>query len=161
MNTLFQHPNKITLEQENSYFVFDNKSEERTDFVTKENEEWTLHLDVKRTSGFIDNERFIMNDAGVGIKKCDWICFNQVNFYFIEAKNVKTKKRSEAKKDFDKKMQDTLSFYQQFNLEELKKHAILNFNSPNKITGAATKDRKYKYKEIGINYEELNYLEVI
>ncbi|MDI9308882.1 MAG: hypothetical protein QM535_01605 [Limnohabitans sp.] len=160
MNELFEHPNRVIFEVDNDYFIYDNKTEEKTDFVDG-NSKWNLKIEVKKYSLFIDNERFIMNQAQSGVKKCDWICFNDSDFYFIESKDVKTKLRNAARTDFDEKIVDTLDFYKKYNLAHLNLWGVLNFRSPNKVTSAASKDRKFKYKLKGIKYEELNCLQVL
>ncbi|OWP83711.1 hypothetical protein BWK59_09050 [Flavobacterium davisii] len=160
MNELFEHPNRVVFEVDNDYFIYDNKTDEKTDFVD-ENSKWNLKIEVRKYSLFIDNERFIMNQAQSGMKKCDWICFNDSDCYFIESKDVKTKLRKAARTDFDEKIEDTIQFYKKYNLSHLNLWGVLNFRSPNKVTSAASKDRKFKYNLKGIKYEELNCLQVL
>lgn len=159
MEALKNNENRIILSK-NTYFIIDNKKEERTDFVNKENK-WELKIEIstEEENIFLDNERHIMNL--VNTKKCDWLLFNNSDIFFIEAKDVNTRGRKQAKKIAKMKFKDTLDFYNaNFTIpKNIVLNAILNFRNSNIPTRAASKDNKAYYKEIlGLNYEEKNVL---
>lgn len=159
MDRLKNNIHKINLSNK-IYFIIDNKNEERTDFVTKD-DKWELKINITKESEntFFDNERHIMNLETT--KKCDWLLFNNSNLFFIEAKDVRPSNRRKERKDAKLKFRDTLNFYKNnFNIpENIVLNAILNFRNSTEITGAASKDNKIYYKEIlGLKYEEQNVL---
>ena len=159
MESLKNNTNKIILSK-NIYFIIDNKNEERTDFVNKENK-WELKIDIKSEDEniFLDNERYVMNLSET--KKCDWLLFSNTHIFFIEAKDVKPSKRGKERKDAKLKFRDTINFYKRnFIIPESSiLNAVLNFRNNKEITGAASKENKAYYKEIlGLNYDEQNVL---
>lgn len=159
METLKKNKHRIIL-LKNNYYIIDNKKEEITDFVNKE-DKWELEINIQsdEKNYFFDNERHIMNLEVC--KKCDWLLFNNKDLYFIEAKDVRPTKRVKERKDAKLKFRDTIKFYKEnFTIpKNLKLNAILNFKNSREITGAASKENKAYYKEIlGLNYEEQNVL---
>ena len=159
METLKNNENRIILSKD-TYFIIDNKKEERTDFVNKENN-WELKIEIstEEENIFFDNERHIMNHEIS--KKCDWLLFNSSEIYFIEAKDVKLNNRRKERNNAKLKFKDTTDFYKKNFIisENMNLNAVLNFRSNNEITGAASKENKAYYKEIlGLNYEEKNVL---
>ncbi|MFY7810583.1 MAG: hypothetical protein ACOVQ2_02515 [Flavobacterium sp.] len=162
MEKLFNNYNKIDLSENKIYYIFDDKENEKTNFV-KSNEIFDLIVDTKNNLTFIGNERYIMNNTKSGIKKCDWIIFNYNNFYFIEAKSITEKDyRKNARDDAYTKFEHTKKFYNdnfKFNYN-IKKYAILNFRvNTNDISKAKLKELKLRYKDIlKLKYEETNIL---
>ena len=160
MKSLFNHENKIDLSRNNVYYLVDDKNSEITRFVSK-NENFDLEIKTQNDYIFIDNDRYIMNNAEERIKKCDWIVFNFQKFYFIEAKNVLDNYRKQAREEAYLKFEHTLEYYKSFNFEySIKKFAVLNFRKQkNDISNAAMKELKEKYKTyLKLNYTETNQL---
>ena len=66
------------------------------------------------------------------LKKCDWLCYFKNEFYFIEAKDVKMKKRNEERKDAVEKFDATIPYFQKLYpatnivIIEGKSHFLLN-----------------------------------
>ncbi|MEL1245144.1 hypothetical protein AAEO56_12780 [Flavobacterium sp. DGU11] len=145
-----------------SYYINDDRETKKAVFV-KEDERWTLLIDnQKATIHFMQNEGCIMLDNA--IKKCDWICFDDERFYFIEAKDVRPGQRKSERKGAKEKFEGTLKFYKEelgFSLDNFTEvYAILNFRNTNRITSAASKENKAHYKEtFGVTYEETNSIE--
>ncbi len=140
------------------YFINDDKITKKGVFVN-ENEIWTLFVNASKNFTFIQNEGCVMTNNNH--KKCDWICFDDINFYFIEAKDVKPSQRKKERRETKLKFKDTVDFYHNelnFNTN-LEKHAILNFRNSRVITGAASKENKtFYFLNLGLIYDETNIL---
>lgn len=140
------------------HFVYDDNVNNVPLFV-KEDEKWNLQIVNNSTNqvDFFQNDACIMKDNAV--KKCDWICFDQNNFYFIEAKDVKSSSRKKERKNSKDKFIDTLEFYKKYTFPiEMKKYAILNFRR-SRIVSAANETNKAFYKDLGLDYIETNIIE--
>ena len=75
------------------YYIYDDNIANKPLFL-KEDEKWNLKIENKSEN----NVNFFQNDGCLmtqnELKKCDWLCYFKNDFYFIEAKDVKMKKRN-------------------------------------------------------------------
>jgi hypothetical protein len=142
------------------YFIYDDDLNNVPSFVS-EGEKWNLNLNNNSNEivNFFQNDGCLMTQNE--LKKCDWICFINNNFYFIEAKDVKMRSRSNQRNDAVLKFDDTIPYF--INLYPVIKTmqliVIMNFRSP-KITSATNKSKALYFQEkYNAEYRETNILE--
>lgn len=145
---------------EGNHYIYDDNINSKPLFVT-EFEKWNLNIinNSNKDVNFFQNDGCLMKQNK--LKKCDWLCFFDNTFYFIEAKDVKLKKRNEERKDAIEKFDATIPYY--FNLypilKSMKLIVIMNFRSP-KITNASNKLKEAYFKEkYNASYKETNFIE--
>ncbi len=142
------------------YFIYDDDLNNVPSFVL-EGEKWNLNLNNNSNEivNFFQNDGCLMTQNE--LKKCDWICFFNNNFYFIEAKDVKMRSRSSQRNDAVLKFDDTIPYF--INLYPVIKTmqliVVMNFRSP-KITSASNKSKALYFQEnYNAEYRETNILE--
>ncbi len=143
-----------------NYYVYDDDINNKPLFCN-EDENWNLKIINKSNINvdFFQNDNCLMTDNN--LKKCDWILIFKDEFHFIEAKDVKTKQRSKARKNADKKFEITIPYFTKLHPEiiKMKKHVVLNFKSNSNITRAADKAKQSYYSETyNAKYKETNKL---
>ena len=143
-----------------TYFIYDNDVKNEPSFVL-EGEKWNLKI-VNNTVEIIN---FFQNDGCLmkqnELKKCDWLCFNNSEFYFIEAKDVKKKNRKIQRNDAVDKFDVTIPYFLNLypSIKTMKLIVIMNFRN-SKITNAANKAKAgYFDEEYNAEYRETNILE--
>jgi len=140
------------------HFIYDDNINNFPLFV-EEAQKWNLKIENNSTNqvDFFQNDACIMRDNK--FKKCDWICFNQNNFYFIEAKDVKPSSRKKERKVSKEKFIDTLEFYKKYSFPtNMKKFAVLNFRNI-RLVNSSNNTNKAFYKDLGLEYLETNFIE--
>lgn len=142
------------------YFIYDDDKNNKPLFL-KEEDRWNLNI----INYSHDKVNFFQNDGCLitqnELKKCDWICFKDDEFYFIEAKDVKLKNRRKEKKDAVEKFDVTIPYFINLYpiLNNMKLIVIMNFRS-SKITSAANKSKESYFQEVhNAEYRETNILE--
>ena len=145
-----------------NYYIYDDNIKNKPLFLN-ENEKWNLLIinNSEKQVHFFQNDGCLMKQND--LKKCDWICAFENNFYFIEAKDVKLKKRNSERKDAVEKFMCTIPYYLNLYpiIKKMQIHVIINFRSP-KITSASNKARQTYFDEnYNAKYKETNRLEFI
>lgn len=143
-----------------NYYIYDDNVNNKLLFQN-ENEKWNLNIinNSEKQVNFFQNDGCLMKQNE--LKKCDWLCVFENNFYFIEAKDVKMKKKNAERKDAFEKFEATIPYFINLypNIKTMKIFVIVNFRSP-KITSASDKARSSFYNEnYNAKYEETNRLE--
>ena len=108
---------------------------------------------------FFQNDGCLMNQNE--LKKCDWICFFNNEFYFIEAKDVKMRSRSNQRNDAVLKFDATITYFLNLypSIKAMKLIVVMNFRS-SRITSATNKSKaSYFQEEYNAEYRETNILE--
>ena len=142
------------------YFIYDDDLNNVPSFVTEE-EKWNLNI-VNNTAisvNFFQNDGCLMTQNE--LKKCDWICFKEDKFYFIEAKDVKMRSRKSQRNDAVEKFDATIPYFLNLypEIRDMRMFVIMNFRSP-KITNASNKSKAtYFEEEYNAEYRETNILE--
>lgn len=144
------------------YFIYDDELNNVPNFLS-ENDRWNLKIvnDSENVINFLQNDGCLMIQNEM--KKCDWICFDQNDFYFIEAKDVKPKSRSSQRNDAIKKFDATIPYFLNLypNLVNMRLFVIMNFRSSN-LTNAANKAKAAYFEDkYNAKYIETNILEFI
>lgn len=142
------------------YYIYDDNIENKPLFLNKD-ERWNLSIvnNSEKIINFFQNDGCLMSQNE--LKKCDWLCFFENKFYFIEAKDVKIKKRNEERKDAIEKFEATIPYFSNLypNIETMEIFVIMNFSSP-KITNASHKlNETYFREKFNAKYKETNILE--
>ncbi len=132
------------------YYIYDDDINNKPLFC-KVDEKWNLNIINKSNINvdFFQNDECLMTNKN--LKKCDWIIIFKDEFYFIEAKDVKIKQRSKAKKNAEKKFEVTIPYFLNLypEIEEMKIKVILNLRSTSNLTSSADKNRRNRYN---VNY---------
>nr|WP_315198061.1 hypothetical protein [uncultured Flavobacterium sp.] len=143
-----------------AYFIYDNDVKNEPDFVLEE-ERWNLKI----VNGTNDVVNFFQNDGCLmkhnDLKKCDWLCHRDKEFYFIEAKDVKKKNRKIQRNDAVEKFDATIPYFLNLypSIKTMKLIVIMNFRN-SKITNAANKAKAtYFDEEYNAEYRETNILD--
>ncbi len=142
------------------YFIYDDNKNNKPLFLT-EDAIWNLKiLNASETNvHFFQNDNCLMTNNQ--LKKCDWICVFQNEFYFIEAKDVaNAARRKKQRRDAVEKFEATISyFFESYpDIKKMSLFIIMNFRNP-KITRAANKARESYFDEIfNAKYIETNIL---
>jgi hypothetical protein len=142
-----------------NHFIYDD-SINNVPLFRNEEEKWNLNL-VNHSENPIN---FFQNDGCLMVqnelKKCDWTCFKDNEFYFIEAKDVKANSRRAERNDAIEKFKITITYYVDLypTIKKMKLFVIMNFRS-SKITNAANKAKEaYFDQEYNAKYKETNFL---
>ena len=144
------------------YFIYDDDKNNNPLFVN-ENEKWNLNLINNSQSkvNFFQNDGCLMTNNQ--LKRCDWICYKENEFYFIEAKDVKPKSRRSERNDAVEKFNLTIPYFTNLYpvINKMKLIVVMNFRS-SKITNAANKSKEVYFQEVhNAEYRETNILEFI
>jgi hypothetical protein len=142
------------------YYIYDDDLNNVPSFVSKD-ERWNLNLinNTVKTVNFFQNDGCLMNQNE--LKKCDWICFRQDEFYFIEAKDVKMRSRSNQRNDAVLKFDTTIAYFlhQYPSIKSMRLIMVMNFRS-SRITSATNKSKAtYFQEEYNAEYRETNIIE--
>lgn len=142
------------------YFIYDDDLNNVPSFVSEE-DKWNLNLNNNTATivNFFQNDGCLMTQNE--LKKCDWICFVDNEFYFIEAKDVKMRSRSSQRNDavlkFDVTIPHFIALYP--SVKTMKITVVMNFRS-SKITSATNKSKALYFNEkYNAEYRETNILE--
>jgi hypothetical protein len=143
-----------------NYYIYDDNINNKPLFVN-ETEKWNLNIIncSNKQVNFFQNDGCLMKQNE--LKKCDWFCIFENNLYFIEAKDVKMKKRNIERKDAVEKFEANIPYFLNLypNIKTMKIFVIVNFRSP-KITSASDKARSTFFDEkYNAKYKETNRLE--
>lgn len=144
------------------YFIVDDNLKNKPLFVD-ESEIWTLKLvnESQDIVNFFQNDGCLMKENH--LKKCDWICIKNDEIFFIEAKNVKMKKRNPERIDAVEKFDATLLYFIDLYpmIKTMKVIVIVNFRSP-RITNASNKSKEAYFNEkYNAKYKETNFLKFV
>jgi hypothetical protein len=142
------------------YFIYDNDVTNKPNFVSEDGK-WNLNIVNETTEvvNFFQNDGCLMKQNE--LKKCDWICFVNNEFYFIEAKDVKMRSRSSQRNDAVLKFDDTIPYFIDLypSIKTMKLIVVMNFRS-SKITSATNKSKALYFDEkYNAEYRETNILE--
>lgn len=142
------------------YFIYDNDELNKPSFVAEE-ERWNLRIvnDSNEAINFFQNDGCLMSQNE--LKKCDWLCCKNNDFYFIEAKDVKKKNRKLQRNDAVDKFDVTIPYFLNLypSIKTMKLIVVMNFRS-SKITNAANKSKAAYFDEkYNAEYRETNILE--
>jgi len=145
---------------EKHLYIIEDLATKKAKFVSKTAEN---HLHIENSYGF--PYYFIQNDACVmqfeDTKQCDYVIFNNLDFYFCEIKVTKNNKtKSNHKLNAYKQLESTYKFYSdKISFSNIVLHAIIVFPSKKRIVQASKstkrKEFKVKYK---IDLREGNYI---
>lgn len=93
------------------FFFINDDNLNNVPLFVQEADSWNLHVINKldQIIHFVQNDGCIM--FGDKSKKCDWICFFEKTFYFIEAKNVSRKQRGRQRNNAIEQFKVTIPYY--------------------------------------------------
>lgn len=140
------------------YFIWDNPETKKGEFIN-ETDSWTLKVtnSTKEDVHFVQVEDCIMNQS---TKQCDWVLFDDGDFYFVEAKDVRPASRKKERANAKEKFTSVVKFFEQYkNSQNRTKFAVLNFRSSRLLRAASQANLLWYQKELGLEYLETNYLE--
>lgn len=143
------------------YFIYDDNLKSEPRFV-KEDEKWNLSLinKLELSIHFYQNDGCLMTQNN--LKKCDWLCIDRMDIYFIEAKDVKLRNRYSARKDAKEKFEKTIQYYVGLypDLNEMNLNVIMNFKSNSGLISTSIQSRKKYFKDkFDADYLETQILE--
>ena len=150
----------VTEINEKHLYIIEDLATKKAKFVSKTAENH-LHIENSCSSTYY----FIQNDACVmqfeDTKQCDYVIFNNLDFYFCEIKvAIKIKTKSNHKLNAYKQLESTYKFYSdKISFSNIVLHAIIVFPSKKRIVQASSSSKRKAFKvAFNIDLKETNYI---